>query len=97
MSILPRDALPSVAGIDQQMIEDIVLDDIVNHDYDRTTKLTLLAVMMLVQNEISDVSMHQKINQTFLGRLALIIGRRNITHKKTMSHFKGKTKLNCEK
>ncbi|RBR21540.1 uncharacterized protein FIESC28_04808 [Fusarium coffeatum] len=54
MSILPRDALPSVAGIDQQMIEDIVLDDIVNHDYDRTTKLTLLAVMMLVQDEISD-------------------------------------------
>ena len=97
MSILPRDALPSVAGIDQQMIEDIVLDDIVNHDYDRTTKLTLLAVMMLVQDKISEVRMHQKLNQTFLGRLALITNRRNIMHKKTMNHFKGKTKLNCEK
>jgi hypothetical protein len=97
MSILPRDALPSVAGIDQQMIEDIVLDDIVNHDYDRTTKLTLLAVMMLVQDEISDVRMHHKINQTFPGRLALIIGRMNITLRKTTSHLKEKTKLNCER
>ncbi|KAG8667150.1 hypothetical protein FPOAC2_12304 [Fusarium poae] len=44
----------AAAAIDKQVVENIFLDDIINHDYSRNTKMALLVCMKALHNRIED-------------------------------------------
>jgi hypothetical protein len=55
MSTIPRNTYTETTEVDQTL-KDIVLEDIVNNDYyDESTKLGLLAILIAIKDELSDV------------------------------------------